>query len=476
MWYDKLEEKKVWEYFQAISNIPRESGNEEGVRAYLISWAKERNIEVKTDKIGNVIMFKEGAKGKDPICLQGHMDMVCVKREGSTHDFTKDPIEVVLDGNYIRAKDTSLGADNGVAVAFALALLEENDPQMPPLEALFTVCEESKLLGANNVEADLIRSRKLINIDSEEEGIIYIGCAGGLQINVEKKVKLKEIDKDSVHLKLSISGLLGGHSGGEIHKERANANKLLARIMHRFPIYSLTDIQGGTRSNVIPSSAYATFVVDKEDEETIKIIVENITADIKNEYKIQDPAITITLARLEDMPKEAIKNKTSVAFIEAIYLAPNGVQAMSQSVKGVVESSNNIAIISYKDGKLTALSSTRSLVESAKEETALRVGAAFELMGFKVIYNDSYPSWAPNTNSALTNKVVEEYKNYTGKDAVVTCIHAGLECGIINSLVPGMDSVSIGPNLFDVHSVNEHIEYDSAVRTMGFLRHLLKSL
>ena len=476
MWYDKLEEKKVWEYFQAISNIPRESGNEEGVRAYLISWAKERNIEVKTDKIGNVIMFKEGAKGKDPICLQGHMDMVCVKREGSTHDFTKDPIEVVLDGNYIRAKDTSLGADNGVAVAFALALLEENDPQMPPLEALFTVCEESKLLGANNVEADLIRSRKLINIDSEEEGIIYIGCAGGLQINVEKKVKLKEIDKDSVHLKLSISGLLGGHSGGEIHKERANANKLLARIMHRFPIYSLTDIQGGTRSNVIPSSAYATFVVDKEDEEIIKIIVENITAYIKNEYKIQDPGITITLERLEDMPKEAIKNKTSVAFIEAIYLAPNGVQAMSQSVKGVVESSNNIAIISYKDGKLTALSSTRSLVESAKEETALRVGAAFELMGFKVIYNDSYPSWAPNTNSALTNKVVEEYKNYTGKDAVVTCIHAGLECGIINSLVPGMDSVSIGPNLFDVHSVNEHIEYDSAVRTMGFLRHLLKSL
>ena len=476
MWYDKLEEKKVWEYFQAISNIPRESGNEEGVRAYLISWAKERNIEVKTDKIGNVIMFKEGAKGKDPICLQGHMDMVCVKREGSTHDFTKDPIEVVLDGNYIRAKDTSLGADNGVAVAFALALLEENDPQMPPLEALFTVCEESKLLGANNVAADLIRSRKLINIDSEEEGIIYIGCAGGLQINVEKKVKLKEIDKDSVHLKLSISGLLGGHSGGEIHKERANANKLLARIMHRFPIYSLTDIQGGTRSNVIPSSAYATFVVDKEDEETIKIIVENITADIKNEYKIQDPGITITLERLEDMPKEAIKNKTSVAFIEAIYLAPNGVQAMSQSVKGVVESSNNIAIISYKDGKLTALSSTRSLVESAKEETALRVGAAFELMGFKVIYNDSYPSWAPNTNSALTNKVVEEYKNYTGKDSVVTCIHAGLECGIINSLVPGMDSVSIGPNLFDVHSVNEHIEYDSAVRTMGFLRHLLKSL
>ena len=238
MWYDKLEEKKVWKYFQEISEIPRESGNEEGVRQYLISWAKKRNIDVQTDKIGNVIMFKEGAKGKDSICLQGHMDMVCVKREGSKHDFTKDPIEIVLDGNYIRAKDTSLGADNGVAVAFALALLEEDDPERPSLEALFTVCEESKLLGANNVEADKIKSRKLINIDSEEEGIIYIGCAGGLQINAEKKVKYKDVEKDSVHLKLSISGLLGGHSGGEIHKERANANKLLARIMHRFPIYS----------------------------------------------------------------------------------------------------------------------------------------------------------------------------------------------------------------------------------------------
>ncbi len=259
MWYDKLEEKKVWQYFQEISEIPRESGNEEGVRQYLLAWAKKRNIEVTTDKIGNVIMFKEGAKGKEPICLQGHMDMVCVKREGSNHDFTKDPIEIVLDGNYIRAKDTSLGADNGVAVAFALALLEEDDPERPSLEALFTVCEESKLLGANNVEADKIRSRKLLNIDSEEEGIIYIGCAGGLQIIAEKKVKYKEVEKNSVHLKLSISGLLGGHSGGEIHKERANANKLLARIMHRFPIYSLTDIQGGTRSNVIPSSAYARY-------------------------------------------------------------------------------------------------------------------------------------------------------------------------------------------------------------------------
>ena len=476
MWYDKLEEKKVWKYFQEISEIPRESGNEEGVRQYLISWAKKRNIDVQTDKIGNVIMFKEGAKGKDSICLQGHMDMVCVKREGSKHDFTKDPIEIVLDGNYIRAKDTSLGADNGVAVAFALALLEEDDPERPSLEALFTVCEESKLLGANNVEANKIKSRKLINIDSEEEGIIYIGCAGGLQINAEKKVKYKDVEKDSVHLKLSISGLLGGHSGGEIHKERANANKLLARIMHRFPIYSLTDIQGGTRSNVIPSSAYATFVVNQEDVQTIKIIVDNISKDIQNEYKVQDPGIKITLEELPDVPKQAIKNKISVSFIEAIYLAPYGVQAMSQSVKGVVETSNNIAIIKLEDDKFKLLSSTRSLVESAKEETALRVGAAFEILGFKVIYNDSYPSWAPNPNSQLTKKVVAEYKKYSGKAPVVTCIHAGLECGIINSLVPGMDSVSIGPNLFDVHSVNEHIEYDSAVRTMGFLRHLIKAL
>ncbi len=475
MWYDNLEERKVWEYFEAISEIPRESGNEEGVRKYLLSWAEEHGIEAKTDAIGNVIMFRSGAEGKEPVCLQGHMDMVCVKRDGSEHDFTKDPIEIVLDGNTIRAKDTSLGADNGVAVAFALALLEENDPDFPPLEALFTVSEETKLLGANNLDASMIRSRKLINIDSEEEGIIYIGCAGGLQINAKKKAKLKNVSGDTVHLKLSVSGLLGGHSGGEIHKERANAIKLLARIMHRFPVYSLTDIQGGTRSNVIPSSAYASFVIDSEDEETIRSLVTNAAAEIKDEYRIQDPGIEITLENLSPA-SEAIKFKTSVAFIEALYLAPNGVQAMSQAVPGVVESSNNIAIVKYEDGELRILSSTRSLVESARNETALRVGAAFEIMGLNVFYDDGYPSWAPNPDSQLTKKVAEEYKKFTKKKPVVTCIHAGLECGIINSLIPGMDSVSIGPDLFDVHSVNEHIDYQSAVRTMAFLRHLLKSL
>ena len=475
MWYDNLEEKKVWEHFEAISEIPRESGNEEGVRKYLLSWAEKHGIEAKTDKIGNVIMFKDGAEGREPVCLQGHMDMVCVKREGSSHDFTKDPIEIVLDGNMIRAKDTSLGADNGVAVAFALALLEENDPSFPPLEALFTVSEETKLLGANNLDASMIRSRKLINIDSEEEGIIYIGCAGGLQINAKKKAKLRDVSDDTIHLKLSVSGLLGGHSGGEIHKERANAIKLLARIMHRFPVYSLTDIQGGTRSNVIPSQAYASFVIDSEDEETIRSLVTNAAAEIKDEYRIQDPGIEITLETLAPV-SQAIKFKTSVAFIEALYLAPCGVQAMSQAVPGVVESSNNIAIVKYEDGELKVLSSTRSLVESARNETALRVGAAFEIMGLKVFYDDGYPSWAPNPDSQLTKKVAEEYKKFTKKKPVITCIHAGLECGIINSLIPGMDSVSIGPDLFDVHSVNEHIDYQSAVRTMAFLRHLLKTL
>lgn len=475
MWYDNLEEKKVWEHFEAISEIPRESGNEEGVRKYLLLWAEKHGIEAKTDKIGNVIMFKAGAEGREPVCLQGHMDMVCVKREGSSHDFTKDPIEIVLDGNMIRAKDTSLGADNGVAVAFALTLLEENDPSFPPLEALFTVSEETKLLGANNLDASMIRSRKLINIDSEEEGIIYIGCAGGLQINAKKKAKLRDVSDDTIHLKLSVSGLLGGHSGGEIHKERANAIKLLARIMHRFPVYSLTDIQGGTRSNVIPSQAYASFVIDSEDEETIRSLVANAAAEIKDEYRIQDPGIEITLETLAPV-SQAIKFKTSVAFIEALYLAPCGVQAMSQAVPGVVESSNNIAIVKYEDGELKVLSSTRSLVESARNETALRVGAAFEIMGLKVFYDDGYPSWAPNPDSQLTKKVAEEYKKFTKKKPVITCIHAGLECGIINSLIPGMDSVSIGPDLFDVHSVNEHIDYQSAVRTMAFLRHLLKTL
>lgn len=479
MWFDNLKEKQLWANFSSISAIPRESGNEEGVRKFLLKWAEEHNLRAVTDKIGNVVIYKEASEGcenKPSICLQGHMDMVCVKREESEHNFETDGIEIVCDGKTIRAKDTSLGADNGIAIAMAMTLLEDESLKHGPIEALFTISEETGLTGAFNLDPENIKSRYLLNLDSEEEGIIYTGCAGGIEIDARKKAKYKEVPKNWSEYVLTISGLLGGHSGGEIHKERANAIKLAARILHRLPDYMLTGLDGGTRRNVIPSSCTLSFCTDNEYADIIESIVEQVRQEVREEYRIQDPDISIELDKLETPSKEAIKAKTSIAFMESIYLAPCGVQAMSLAVPGVVETSNNVAIAKLEDGLLSCVSSTRSLVQSAKNETAYRVGAAFEDLGSKVIYSGDYPSWAPNPDSAFTKQVAAAYKTFTRKKPIVTCIHAGLECGIINSVIPGMDSLSIGPNLFDVHSVNEHVEVDSAERIMDFLRFLLASL
>ncbi len=477
MWFDDLNEKMMWSIFEELSQIPRESGNEEGVRSWLLSWAGRNGLDAKTDKIGNVIIYVPGTGGKEaevPVCLQGHMDMVCVKTAESRHDFTKDPIEIVCDGKTVRAKDTSLGADNGIAIAMALALASDKELAHPPLELLFTISEETGLTGAFNLDADKIHARQMINLDSEEEGIIYTGCAGGIDTDISAKAKMKDVDKaHSSHFRLSVSGLLGGHSGGEIHKGRANAIKVVARIMHRLPDFMLTGLEGGSRRNVIPSSCTVSFVIDTEYEDTVTSITEQVRCELAGEYKDKDPGITVTLEKLEEVPSEAVKAKTSMAFMEALYLIPHGPQSMSAAFPGIVETSNNLAIVSLKDGKLKAQCSTRSLIESARNECAYLVAAAAEDFGFDVRHDGAYPSWEPDPSSALVKKTAALWKAYTKKKPVVTTIHAGLECGIINSVIPGMDSVSIGPNLFDVHSVNEHIEVASAERMMGFLRYML---
>ncbi len=480
MWFDNLKEKTMWSIFNDISAIPRESGNEEGIRKFLVSWAREQKLKTDTDKAGNVFIYVPGTKGKEkeaPLCLQGHMDMVCVKTEDSCHDFLTDPVEIICDGQTVRAKDTSLGADNGIAMAMAMALASDPDLAHPPLELLFTVSEETGMNGANGLDGSKLESRRLINLDSEEEGIIYTGCAGGIEIDAEGKAKLKNVNKEkAAAYSLRISGLLGGHSGGEIHKGRANAIKLASRIMHRLPDYMLTSLSGGTRRNVIPSACTVSFVADKEDCSIIESIVNQVKEEVSNEYRITDPGIVIRLEKTDNIPDQAVKSKTSIAFMEALYLTATGPQAMSASVPGIVETSNNLAIVELAEGKLTAISSTRSLIESARNECAYRVAAAYEDLGFKVSYTDAYPSWEPDPASPLTKKAAALYKAYTKKKPVVTSIHAGLECGIINSVVKGMDSISIGPNLYDVHSVNEHIMIDSAERTMGFLRYMLSNI
>lgn len=474
MWYDNLDNKRLWSIFEEIEQIPRESGNEEGVRQYLLAWAKEHNIEAVTDSVGNVIMkvaATEGLEDLPSIALQGHMDMVCVKTDDSTHDFSKDPIEVIAENGVIRAKDTSLGADNGIAIALILDIFSDPDARHGKLEGIFTVAEETGLTGAFGIDASLIESRRLLNLDSEEEGIFYIGCAGGMEIDAEKDYKLEEASGDAISIK--IHGLLGGHSGGEIHKERANALNLLGRTLNRLPSYQIISIKGGSRRNVIPSTAEATVIV--KDKDLAIGIIKNLDKELKEEYALSDPGVTVD-AESVNHNGLAMSEKKSAKIGDLLYTSPYGVKSMSLALPGVVETSDNLAIVEMDEEKIKVIWSVRSSSESAKLDLSYRIQTLAECFGFDVVLSGGYPAWQPNPNSKFTKEVAKAYKEITGEDAKITAIHAGLECGIINKAVEGMDSLSIGPNLFDVHSVNEHVEVASAERTATFVKKMLEKI
>lgn len=474
MWYDNLKSKKLWKIFNDISAIPRESGNEEGVREYLLSWAKEHNIYAFSDKIGNVIMRKDATHGyenRPSIALQGHMDMVCVKRENSTHDFTKDPIEIETDGKFIWAHDTSLGADNGIALALILDIFSDETAEHGPLEAIFTVNEEVGLTGAFNIEEKDVNSRLLLNLDSEEEGVFYIGCAGGIDVVAKKKLYWTDNNKESA--KIKVFGLLGGHSGGEIHKERANAISLLSRLLNRIPSYTISSINGGTRRNVIASEAEA--IINVNDYNIAETITKNLLEEVKNEYKYSDPNISITIEKTEKQEK-ALTESISKKIGDVLYTSPHGVKSWSKAIEGVVETSNNLAIVSMDENEISIVYSIRSSIESRKLDLAYEIETLLSSFGFRVRIGDGYPSWTPNPSSRFTKEVAKAYKKLEGKKPIITAIHAGLECGVINDRINKMDSLSIGPNLFDVHSVNEKVEISSAERVASFVKAMLKEI
>ena len=472
MWYDNLKNRRLWENFQGISEIPRQSGNEAALREYLLKWAKEHDIEAEADKAGNVIMRVKATEGKEDvpsIALQGHMDMVCVKTADSTHDFDKDPIEIVRDGEYIRAKDTSLGADDGIALAIAMDIFSDPDAVHGPLEGIFTVAEETGLTGANGLDASLIRSRKLINIDSEEDGIIYNGCAGGIDIRCTMRIRTSEVP-EGYPLHVKVSGLLGGHSGSDIHKERANAISVLARYLSRLPGYQLAWLEGGTKRNVIPSEASALIVV--QDREIAMSILSTLQEELSAEYRYRDPDIRIE-AEDGEMPGAVMTRKKSAEIADALFTVYHGVAGMNPCYSGVVETSDNLAIAHIDAEKAEVELSVRSSRDSAKNSLAYRISALMESFGFTVRTDEGYPAWEPDPESSFTREIAECYERLTGRKPEVTVIHAGLECGIINSIIDGMDSVSIGPELKDIHSVNERANIESCERVSDFVKKFL---
>ena len=474
MWYDDLKEQKLCAIFDELSRIPRESGNEEGIRNFLFSWCKEHGLEAERDEIGNVIIHVPATKGHESapsLAFQGHMDMVCVKRPGSKHDFGKDPIEIIREGNIIRAKDTTLGGDNGIAIAMMLDIFTDESLEHGPLEGIITIEEETGLKGAFNIDKEKVRSRLLLNLDSEEEGIIYIGCAGGLDMTSTHPVTY--VDNPFGHTyELSVSGLLGGHSGGDIHKERGNAIKIASRVLSSFDDdYAISSFSAGTKRNVIPSSATVKVSTDGD----LSKCVDEVYAEVGNELKHSDGNVVISIKEIQNADK-VVNCGESREIIELVYVSPYAVNHMSSAIKGIVETSNNVAIATLDEEKFTLINSIRSNIGSAKDDLARKLGMLYAKYGFASVFGDGYPEWEPNLDSKFLRIVKEVFKKTYGKDPVVTAIHAGLECGILNKRIEGMDSISIGPNLFDVHSVDEHIEIDSLERTIAFVRNIVKSL
>ncbi|MBO5963137.1 MAG: aminoacyl-histidine dipeptidase [Bacteroidales bacterium] len=459
---ENLEPKGIFKFFGEILSIPRPSKHEEKMTEYLINWAKERNLEYVSDEIGNVIIRKGATKGKENspwVCLQSHIDMVCEKNIDKEFDFQKDAIVPRIDGEWLKADGTTLGADDGIGVATALAILDANDIEHGPIECLFTVDEETGLSGAEALSPEVLKSRILLNLDSEDEGEIFIGCAGGID-TVAKLPFDKEETPDAPAFKIMVKGLKGGHSGDDINKGLACANKLLNRILWSLDKemdLRLACFDGGNLRNAIAREAYATFVVADADVELMKEIVEKFTKDLKYEFRTTEPDMEITLMEAEK-PEFVVDMLSQDNLLNVLYACPHGVLAMSREIPGFVETSTNLASIKMKEDHFFITTSQRSSVESSKYAAAYRVESCFLLAGADVEHGDGYPGWAPNPDSQILKIAVDAYKKLFNKEPIVRAIHAGLECGLIGEKYPGMDMISYGPTLRGVHSPDERLE------------------
>jgi len=477
-----VQKNRVLEFFGELSKIPRGSGNEKGVSDYLLNWAKERNLEVTQDKALNVLIRKPASKGYENapgIILQGHMDMVCEKNKGTTHDFLKDPITLVYDkdGDMVYGKDTTLGADNGLGVAFSMAILDDKNLAHPNIEALFTVEEETTMRGAFEVDGSLLKNRILLNLDSEEEGEFLVSSAGGTRCAL-KYVFENSSAKGLEAYKLVVGGLKGGHSGADIHKGRGNAIKLAARVLSEMSTAKglrLVDINAGMKSNAIPREADVVFVVNPGQKALLEDVAKKMEEAYKNEFFTSDPGVQITLEAME-CPAEAMTDKCSAALIRLLLLNPNGPQTMSGSIEGLVESSTNIGVIETKDNYVFMQNEVRSSVGTLKHEIRERFRALAEMTGCEFELKSDYPQWEYKHDSLIRKIFIDTYKEMTGVEPRITAIHAGLECGVLSGKLEGLDCISLGSNQYDVHTPKEHFSISSSDRVYTFLVKALANL
>ncbi len=458
-----LKPERLWFYFGEVLKIPRPSKKEEKIIEYLVAFGKRNNLETIRDKVGNVIIRKAAAPGleKAPsVCLQGHVDMVCEKDTEVDFDFNRDPIQAYVEDGWLKARGTTLGADNGIAVATMLAILEAKDIAHGPLECLFTIDEETGLTGAFALEPGLLKSRTLLNLDSEDDGEFFIGCAGGKDTVIELPMEKDKIPKSCKALRMRVHGLQGGHSGDDIHRNRANANKVLNRFLWetagKFGT-RVSSFDGGNLRNAIPREAVGIFVVPAEQLQAVKSFAVSYLKNLRYEFRVAEPDMKIDLEDCE-MPGYVLAKSQQEKLLGSLYACPHGVMAWSQDIPGFVETSTNLASVKMKDVKILIATSQRSSIESAKDDICQMVAAVFKLTGAKIEHTDGYPGWSPNPDSKVLGLCVQSYEALFGKKPVVRAIHAGLECGIIGDKYPGMDMISFGPTMRGVHSPSERLE------------------
>lgn len=474
-----LKPEGLWHYFAELSKIPRPSKHEEAAAAFVADTARKLGLESLRDKAGNVIVRKPasaGFEGKKSICLQGHLDMVPEKRPDKKHDFLKDPIILVRQDNVMMADGTTLGADNGVAVATNLAIMADKTLQHGPLEFLFTIDEETGLTGANNLEPGLLKSQTLLNLDSEEEGALYVGCSGGRDSTGTWKFEGEPAPAGTVGVELKVGGLRGGHSGLEIDKGRGNAIKIINRVIMALGAVGarLARIDAGNKRNAIPRDAVALLFIPKKKLDEAMAIVSSLNAIVKAELSSVEPSLEVTAAAVKGRGK-VMKKSLQKKLTMTISAMPHGVLKMSADIPGLVETSTNLAVITTTKKDVVIQTSQRSSVASEIDEASGTVRHVFELGGATASGSHGYPGWKPNLDSPILKTAIATYKKLYGKEPDVKAVHAGLECGIIGEKYPGMDMVSLGPTLEGVHSPDEKIYIDTVGKYWDYVLAILRN-
>ena len=468
-----LEPKSVFGYFEDICKIPHGSGNMDKISQFCVDFAKEHGLEYIQDDMKNVIIIKEATPGYEevePLILQGHLDMVCEKRPDKEKDFLTEGIDVCTDGENIWADGTTLGGDNGIAVAYGLALLADKELQHPRLEVVLTVDEETGLYGAEAIDMSILKGKKLINLDSEEEGIFTVGCAGGLTLACDIPMFTEEADGEVYELK--VTGLLGGHSGAEIHKGRGNSNVILGRVLLAIGQkmgLEIIKMEGGSKDNAIPRNSVAEILVGAEDVQKLEKLVKEQEAILKNEFHASDAGVSLELAAKGTATVEVLDATSKVSALHALNNIPNGIQAYSMDIEGLVETSLNMGIMIQDSESLKMSFAVRSSIESAKNYLTDRVLLFVDMLGGNCEIKGDYPGWAYNPKSDLRETFIKVYREMYASEPVVEAIHAGLECGLFTKKIDGLDSISIGPNMHNVHTSEETLEVGSVQRTWEFL-------